>query len=94
MLRSIERHKKILPAGTTLRVNDNLPMSDSSWCLVRLNFLDSMKDCSSAKMVDLHSSEILSVIDLVFMTMPRKVISVVGVTTFSGLIGALMWWHS
>ena len=94
MLRSIKCHKKILQARTTLQANDNVPMSDSSWHLVCLDFSDSMKDCSSAKMVDLCSSEILAVIDLEFMTIPRKVISVVGVTTFCGLIGALIWWHS
>jgi len=38
MLRSIKRHKKMRPAGTTLHANDKFPMSERSWCLIRLRW--------------------------------------------------------
>jgi len=62
--------------------------------MVLLGFLGSVKDCGSIKIANLRSSEMLAVIAIVSIAMPNKVICVVGVTTFSGLIGALMWWHS
>ena len=78
MLRSIKQRKKIRPAGTTLHANDSLPTSDSSWCFVLLGFLGSVKDWSSIKIANLRSSEMLAVIAM-SITMPKKVICVVGV---------------
>jgi len=74
MLRSIKRRKKILPAGTTLQANDSLPINDNSWHFVRLRFLDSVKDQISAIIADFRSSEILAVIDIVSITIPKNVI--------------------
>jgi len=65
MLRSIKRQRKIRPAGTTLHTNDNLPMSESTWRLVCLRFSDALNECSSSKMDNFLSSEIMAVIVIV-----------------------------
>jgi len=88
-LRSIKRHRKVRPAGTTLHMNDSLPIGESTWRLVRLHFFDALNDWSSAKIDDLQSADILAVVEVVSMSMPKNVIDAVGFTTFSGLIGAL-----
>ena len=67
------------PAGTTLHANDSLPISERSSRFERLRFTEERKDCSSAKMEDLRSEEMLAVIDSVLITMPKNVICAVGV---------------
>ena len=71
-------------------VDTSLPISERNSRFKRLRFTEEWKDCSSVKMEDLHSEEMLVVIDSVLITMPKNVICVVGGTAFSGFIGTLI----
>jgi len=90
MLRSIKRQRKILLAGTTLHMNDNLPISESTWCLVRLCFSDAVNECSSSKMDNFLSTEIMAVTVIATISMLKNIIRGDGLTTFSGLISTLI----
>ena len=75
------------PAGTTLQANDSLPMRESNSRLT--HFLRCINDYTS-RIKDLRSSEMLAVMVLVSITIPKNVIWVLGGITFSALMGALI----
>ena len=87
--KSIILHRKILPAGTTLQANDSLPISDKSCCLIHLR--RSIIDCSADNNSCFHSLEMLAVIVIVFITIPRNVMLVDGPSTLVSLTGALIF---
>ena len=88
VLRSINLCKNMRPSGTTLHANDNFPMRESNWRLV--HWSSCMVVIISWDSADLRSSDILAVMAIVSITMPRNVILVVGRISFSVLMGALI----
>ena len=69
------------PAGTTLQANDSLPMRESNSLFI--HFLRCINDSTSSRIKDLRSSEMLDVMVLVSITIPKNVIWVLGGITFS-----------
>ena len=80
---------KLLSAGTTLQANDSLPISDENCCLVHLRH--SVIDCSADNNSCFRSLEMLTVIVIVFITIPRNVMLVDGPSTLVSLTGALIF---
>ena len=96
-LLSMSLRKKILPAGISLHTNDNLPMTDSNSHFVHFPFLLSdlhNRDCSEWIISCFCSSEMLTVIVVVLIVIPRNVRCVVGPSIFKGFTGALRLLHT
>ena len=93
----MSRRKKILPAGISLHANDSLLMMDSNSHFVHFSSSHSdlcSRDCSEWIRSCLHSSEMLTVIVVVPIMIPRNVRCVVGPSIFEGFTGALRLLHT
>ena len=84
---SMSLHRKILSAGITLHAKDNLPIRESNWHLMHLEWCNN--DCIDNMRSHLRLSVMLAVIVDVSISIPRKVRRVVGPSIF----GAFILWH-
>ena len=73
------------PAGTTLQAKDSLPMRESNYLFTHI-----LRCINDSRIKDLRFSEMLAVMVLVSITIPKNVIWVLGGITFSALMGALI----
>ena len=89
--RSISRRRKRRPGGTTLHAKANLPMrkSNSLFVQVRLPRMWPIA-CSSSVFL---SFVMEAVMERESRSMPRKVMAVVGPSSFSGFVGEPIRWH-
>jgi len=74
----------------TLHAKDSFLITDRIWHFIHLHFFKDQKSCISSRIAAFQSSSMLAVIVAASITIPKNVSLVVSVTTFSGLIGAMI----